>query len=485
VLAIQHQDLVFMPRTDSVFAFVDIETTGSRAELDRITEIGVLTLDSDGISEWSRLVNPETYIPKNIQNLTGITPEMVATQPIFAEISNALYIELKDKIFIAHNARFDYSFIKAEFKKVGIDFSPKVLCTVKLSRRLFPNQARHNLDTLIQVHGLQVASRHRALDDAKLLYDFWQECIRLFGPERLQTEVDYLLGSSSLPVHIDKALVEEIPSRPGVYMFYAENRQPLYIGKSIDLRSRVKGHFHAALTNRKEMKIAMQVRDIDWIETAGEFGALILESRLIKEKLPTFNVKLRRSKDLCAWQLIESAEHLQLQLVNHQDLEPGKQDNLYGLFYNKRDALASLQSIAKKNQLCEAILGLEKRQGQGPCFGFHVKQCNGACIGIESAAIHNLRLKTALLKLKVASWPYKGAIALHEGDDLHLFDRWCYLGTAANHAEVDELLSDGRPEFDLDIYKIMRKTLKKTKELGLRVTTLPSNRYQHKAALFP
>jgi DNA polymerase III subunit epsilon len=114
-----------------------------------------------------------------------------------------------------------------------------------------------------------------------------------------------------------------------------------------------------------------------------------------------------------------------------------------------------------------------------------VKQCNGACIGIESAAIHNLRLKTALLKLKVASWPYKGAIAMHEGDDLHLFDHWCYLGTAANEAEVEELLSEKQPEFDLDIYKIMRKTLKKTKELGLRITALPANSYQHKAALFP
>ena len=463
-----------MPQTNSVFAFVDIETTGSRAELDRITEIGILTLDSDGVSEWSRLINPETYISKNIQNLTGITPEMVVTQPTFAEMAHALYMELKDKIFIAHNARFDYSFIKAEFKKVGIEFSPKVLCTVKLSRRLFPNQVRHNLDTLIAVHGLQVANRHRALDDAKLLYDFWQECIRLFGQARLFEEVDYLLGSASLPVHIDKALVEEIPNRSGVYLFYAENRQPLYIGKSIDLQARVKGHFHAALTKRKEMKLALQVRDIDWIETAGEFGALLLESRLIKEKLPTFNIKLRRSKDLCAWQLTESGDHIQVQLVNHQDLQPGKQENLYGLFYNKREALASLQSIAKKNQLCEAILGLEKRQAQGACFGFHVKQCNGACIGTESAAIHNLRVKTALLKLKVASWPYAGAIAIQEGDDLHLFDHWCYLGTAANDGEVDELLRDQPPEFDLDIYKLLRKTLEKSKDLGLRITPLPA-----------
>ena len=175
---------------------------------------------------------------------------------IFDEIAAELYLELKDKIFIAHNARFDYSFLKAEFKRVGIDFSPKVICTVKLSRRLFPSQGRHNLDTLISVHGLVVQSRHRALDDAKLLYQFWQRCETLFGQDKLLTEIEYL--------------------------FYAENKQPLYIGKSNDLRSRVMGHFQSALSNRKEMKLSLQVRGIDWIETGGELGALLLESRLIK-----------------------------------------------------------------------------------------------------------------------------------------------------------------------------------------------------------
>ena len=448
-----------MLSNNSVFAFVDIETTGSRANADRITEVAVLTLDHDGISEWSRLVNPETHIPRNIQVLTGITPEMVANQPTFAEIANELYMELKDKFFIAHNARFDYSFIKAEFKKVGIDFSPKVVCTVKLSRRLFPNQARHNLDTLIQVHGLAVAARHRALGDAQLIYQFWQQCLALFGEARLKSEIESLLGSPSLPAHIDPELIQELPNKPGVYLFYAENKQVLYIGKSVDLRARVMGHFHSALTNRKEMKLSLQVRDIDWIETAGELGALLLESRLIKERLPSFNIKLRRSKDLCAWQIDETGMDPRIHLINHRDLRPGKQDNLYGLFYSKREALLCLQSIAKKNQLCEVLLGLEKRQGQSPCFGYHVKQCRGACVGIEPIALHTLRTKTALLKLKVATWPYGGAIAFAEGDDLHLFDHWCYLGTAANESEIQELLEEGTPEFDLDIYKIIRKAL--------------------------
>ena len=152
---------------------------------------------------------------------------MVSAKPSFAEIAEELYLEFKDKIFVAHNARFDYSFLKAEFKRVGIDFSPKVICTVKLSRRLFPNQARHNLDTLIAVHGLQVKNRHRALDDAKLLHQFWQRCEAIFDQEHFHTQIDYLLGRPSLPPHIDRELIDEIPNRPGVYLFYAENKQPL------------------------------------------------------------------------------------------------------------------------------------------------------------------------------------------------------------------------------------------------------------------
>jgi DNA polymerase-3 subunit epsilon len=456
-----------MPSKDPIYAFVDIETTGSRANLDRITEVGVLTLENQESSEWSRLINPGVHIPNNIQRLTGITPEMVSTKPSFDEIAAELYLELKDKIFIAHNARFDYSFLKAEFKRVGIDFSPKVVCTVKLSRRLFPSQGRHNLDTLISVHGLVVQSRHRALDDAKLLYQFWQRCETLFGQDKLLTEIEYLLGRPSLPPHIDRELIDELPNRPGVYLFYAENKQPLYIGKSNDLRSRVMGHFQSALSNRKEMKLSLQVRGIDWIETGGELGALLLESRLIKEKLPSFNIKLRRSKDLCAWQLLESPDRLEVHLVNHQALKPGKQNNLYGLFYSKREAFQTLQSIAKRNQLCEGLLGFEKLQPGSPCFGFHVKQCKGACIGVEPRRLHDLRIQTALQKLKVSVWPYPAAIGIKEGDDLHVFDHWCYLGSAVNEDEVEELLRDGTPEFDLDIYKLIKKALKSTLPINI------------------
>jgi len=155
-------------------AFVDIETTGSHFDRDRITEIGIKSLCNGEIGVWEQLINPQTFIPQNIQRLTGISTQMVENQPCFEEIANQLKQELEGKIFVAHNARFDYGFIKASFKRIGIDFKPKVLCTVKLSRLLFPSQSRHNLDTIIQAQGLKVSARHRALGDADLLLQFWQ-----------------------------------------------------------------------------------------------------------------------------------------------------------------------------------------------------------------------------------------------------------------------------------------------------------------------
>lgn len=441
-------------------AFVDIETTGSNFERDRITEVGVLTLHQGRVDVWEQLINPQTYIPNNIQALTGIYPEMVANAPSFDEVSQELFDRLKGKIFVAHNARFDYGFLKASFKRVGLDFKPKVLCTVKLSRKLFPDQARHNLDTIIRVHQLQVSSRHRALGDADLLLQFWNSCIQKLGLQTLYTAAQAVIGHSALPSHIDQDLMNLLPEKPGVYILYGENKLPIYIGKSISIRTRVLSHFQSSLSNRKEMKLAMQVRDIDWIETSGEIGALLLESKLIKERLPTLNIKLRRSKDLCAWQLEKNTEGVMVpNLVTHHQLQPGKQENLFGLFYSKREARIMLNSIAERNELCLGLMGLEKLTKDQSCFGYQLKKCNGACINKVSKDFHNAKLLLALEKFKVANWSFTGPIGIKEGKEVHVIDHWCYLGTAINEDEIAELLESGKPEFDLDIYKLIKKTL--------------------------
>jgi len=443
-----------------VLAFVDIETTGSNTDRDRITEIGIKTLANGQESAWECLIDPQTFIPQNIQRLTGITPDMVAGRPPFEELAIQIKKELEGKVFVAHNARFDYGFIKASFKRLGMDFRPKVLCTVKLSRLLFPQQARHNLDTIVATHDLKVSARHRALGDADLLVQFWRVCEKTFGQARLLEAVHQLVGQVSLPPNIHQSVIDAIPDTPGCYIFYGEHHAPLYIGKSISMRSRVMSHFQSALTVRKEMKLSQQVHHIEWIETGGELSALVLEAKLIKERMPSANIKLRRSKDLCAWQLSQESSGLQRPtLITHKHLQPGIQDNLYGLFNNRKEALGYLAAVAKKYQLCEALLGLEKVDEGKPCFGFQVKQCQGACIGKVSLAVHNLKLQTSLQLYKVPVWPFEGAIAIKDGHSMLVINKWCYLGTAHNHDELDDIARSEDFEFDLDIYKVVKKAL--------------------------
>ena len=156
-------------------AFVDLETTGGNPLVDRITEVGVVLVDEDGVREWSQLLNPQTRIPAFIERLTGISNEMVLHQPRFEDIAYVLNGLLEGYLLIAHNARFDYGFLKNEFKRLDMVFRPTILCSVKLSRALFPEHKHHNLDSLIDRHGLTVSDRHRALGDAQLIYQFWQD----------------------------------------------------------------------------------------------------------------------------------------------------------------------------------------------------------------------------------------------------------------------------------------------------------------------
>jgi len=449
-------------------AFVDLETTGGSAIKDRITEIGIVLVDENGVREWSQLVHPQKRIPLFIEQMTGISNAMVAHAPGFADIAEQVAALLAGHVFTAHNARFDHGFLKNEFKRVGITFKPTVLCTVKLSRALYPEHRHHNLDSLIQRYQLKANERHRALADAQLIHQFWQHLSTHFPVETLDETVHRLTQRSSLPSQLDPTLIDDLPEGPGVYLFYGENDLPLYIGKSINIKQRVLSHFAADHRQSKEMSLSQKTQRIDWIETAGELGALLTEAKLIKQRMPVHNQRLRRKSDLCAWQLQEHAGQLKPVLSWANALNFGAQDNLYGLYSNQRDAIKILRKLAEQHQLCLSVLGIEKTTQGRPCFAHQIKKCLGACCGKEQPLQHNSRLLIAMNSLKLASWPYAGAIGIQEGDDLHVLDHWCYLGTANNETEVHELLNSGHPAFDKDTYQVLKKALKNSRVVQLK-----------------
>lgn len=450
----------------SRLAFVDLETTGANPTIDRVTEIGLVLVDGDQVSTWSTLVNPGQPIPQFIQRLTGISNEMVAGAPAFDQVAAELAERLHGRLFIAHNARFDYGFLRNEYQRLGRRFRADVLCTVRLSRRLFPGHHRHNLDSLIARHGLSLGQdRHRALTDADLIWQFWRLAGRDKGDEALAEAVGHQLKRPSLPPHLDPDLLDDLPESPGVYLFHGEDGLLLYVGKSHNLRKRVLSHFAGDAREYKSMQLTQQVRRVTWQETVGELGALLLEARLVKERQPLHNRQLRRPAELCAWQLEERGPgDFRPRLINSREPGFGRGGDLFGLYANKRQAVQALRKIAEGHGLCPAILGLEAASKPGrPCFAHQVGKCKGACVGKEPLNVHSARLMAALARQKLQAWPYPGPVGLVERDnfqdreEMHVVDGWRYLGTARTEDDIHALVEQGREvAFDGDTYKLLK-----------------------------
>ncbi len=469
-----------------VLAFVDLETTGTGAAADAITEIGIVRVEADPegvasprVTEWSTLVNPGMPIPPEIQALTGITNAMVRDAPPFSRIADDVAAWTTGALFVAHNARFDYGFLKHAFAREQRAFTARVLCTVRLSRRLFPEESRHNLDSVIARHGLPVAGRHRALGDARVLWTFLQTLYRDLPAEAIEAAARRVLKTPSLPPQLAPDVLDALPEAPGVYLFYGLNALPLYIGKSTNLRERVGAHFSSDYRSPTDLRLSTELQRIEFEETAGEVGALLREAALVKSMLPAHNHALRRKAEAGVLELPAAPGPPGFVLAT--SVEAGALPGRYGPFSSKRQAREALRGLASEHSLCWKALGLERRLG--PCFARQVKRCAGACVGAESAADHHQRLRQALVPLAIPRWPFPGLAAIRErsllGDrvDLHVLRDWCWLGTARDDGELGRLVeAPPRPEFDADIARLLMRVLAKGKHeiLALRGAVGPA-----------
>ena len=285
-----------LPAIDTPIAFVDLETTGGSVAEHRITEIGVVQLGPSGVSRWSTLVNPQQRIPPFIQSLTGITDDMVRDAPTFESLAPELFARLDGRLFVAHNASFDRGFLRGEFQRAGFTFNPDVLCTVKLSRALWPHEKRHGLDALIQRHALEPLARHRALADADLLWQFWHRLHDLWPAETLRGHIDRTLRRYRIAGDITEDKLDAAPAGHGVYAFFDASDAPLYVGRSVRLRQRVRAHLTGERRSARELRMAEHVRRVEWRPTGGELGALLLEAQWIATLRPVHNRQPRAGR---------------------------------------------------------------------------------------------------------------------------------------------------------------------------------------------
>ncbi|OHC73104.1 MAG: DNA polymerase III subunit epsilon [Rhodoferax sp. RIFCSPLOWO2_12_FULL_60_11] len=287
------------------YVLLDLETTGGNPVIDRITEIAAVRIENgQEVARWSTLVNPGCSISPFIQHLTGISNAMVRGAPGFETVAQHLLALLDGAVLVAHNVRFDHGFLQSELARLDVALRVKTLCTVRLSRRLYPQHKGHGLDAIMQRHGIRTLERHRAMGDVAVMQAWLQIARQEHGAELLgQQALALLQASATLPPQLESR-VADIPESVGVYIFYGEGPLPLYIGKSINLRSRVLAHFQAASRAPREMRMAQEIRRIEWLETAGEIGALLLEARLVKEKRPAYNRQPRLQLALAQQKLL-------------------------------------------------------------------------------------------------------------------------------------------------------------------------------------
>jgi len=350
-------------------------------------------------------------------------------------------------------------------------FTADVLCTVRLSRRLYPHEVGHGLDSVIARHGLQAAvagdaqsraGRHSALGDARVLWEFVKRIYREKELADIEAAVRRLLKIPSLPPQLAPDALESLPEGPGVYRFYGVNDLPLYIGKSVNLRDRIRSHFSSDYRSANDVRLSGEIRRIEVDETAGELGALLREARLVKELLPLHNHKLRRKRNAIFLRfpdLRAAPETLANKDIDWSARGAGA-ESLFGPFSTKLHVRQMLEALAAKEGFCWRQLGWEKRGG--PCFARQVRKCRGACIGEETPEQHNLRLLTALAPCRVRDWPWPGRIFVRERsaasgiEEVHVFDRWTHVGTARSEDELQELAQVRcEIELDPDVYGIL------------------------------
>lgn len=432
----------------NIFAFVDTETTGYNSSKDRIIEIAIIRVENGEIvDEFKTLLNPKQHVSRFIENYTGIDTGELEYAPDFYEVADRIDSILTDAVFVAHNVNFDLSFIRSEFKRVDKNFNNPYFCTVRLSRKLYPHIGKHNLSRIIEYFNFECESRHRAYDDAYVLWQLINRAKHELGEDAVNEAIVSCIENANIPYDLDENILNELPDCSGVYIFYDKNSNPLYVGKSKNIKSRVKSHLYDK-DSHKELRLKNQVNDIKAIPTAGEISALILESDLVKELMPIYNRQLRRKTEMVLLkQEMNEDGYFTASYERVKTIKIKKNEKLLGIFNSIKECKEKLDEISAEHNLCNKLLGTEKAVTS--CFRYQLNKCYGACIAKEDVDEYNRRFSQAFSKSAIDDWPFESSVEISEqnenGSSKFIIDKWC-------------LVNDGKiNKFDYDIYKILRR----------------------------
>jgi DNA polymerase-3 subunit epsilon len=374
-----------------MYAIVDIETTGGYAENHRVTEIAIYHHDGIGITDrFQTLINPGRRVPYFITGLTGITTEMVSDAPSFEEAAKEIHSWLKDRVFVAHNAHFDYSFLKKEFEEAGISWSTKKLCTVRLGRKIIPGLDSYSLGRLAESLGIPIPDRHRAGGDAEATAKIFDIFLKRDTEGVIIKALKRNSGETILPPNLPKEEFDQLPAKPGVYYFHDARGSVIYVGKAINIKKRIAGHFTGEAQEWNRSNIRNEIHHISFEITGNELIALILESQEIRKLWPKYNLAQKyRVEEWGIFDYEDQRGYLRF-VVNIVT----RNSKPLITFTSKGDAWNFLWAKVKADILCPKLSGLQL--AKGPCYAHQSGTCNGACEGKEPNTVYNGRAQRSV-----------------------------------------------------------------------------------------
>ncbi|MEI9919158.1 MAG: exonuclease domain-containing protein [Bacteroidota bacterium] len=374
-----------------MYAIVDIETTGGYAEKHRVTEIAIYHHDGMQITDhYKTLINPGRTIPHFITGLTGINYEMVKEAPSFADIAEEVMGWLKDRVFVAHNAHFDYSFLKKEFEDTDLAWNTKKLCTVRLSRKIIPGLDSYGLGRLAESLGIKIPDRHRAGGDALATARIFDILLKRDQQGVIAKALRRNSGETILPPNLPKEDFDQLPARPGIYYFLDARGHVIYVGKAINIKKRIAGHFTGEAREWNRSNIRNEIHHITWELTGSELIALILEAQEIRRLWPKYNLAQKYRVE--EWGVFDYEDRNGYLRFSVNVVNRGTRPLI--TFSNKGDAWNFMWEKVRTHDLCPKLSGLQLAKGL--CFSHQSGSCKGACQGVETTKKYNKRAQQAI-----------------------------------------------------------------------------------------
>lgn len=377
-----------------MYAIVDIETTGGNAGTGSITEIAIIISEGQKIiHSYSSLVNPMQPIPLFIEKLTGISNELVKDAPVFGQIANEVFELLQDKVFVAHNVNFDYSFVSHQLAQHGFKLQSRKLCTVRLSRKIFQDLPKYSLGQLCRSLGIEIKDRHRALGDAEATAVLFHRLLENDNTGHIKSMLKKGSGESYLPMHLSEKDLNDMPNSPGIYYFHDKKGKIIYVGKAKKLKKRVTSHFANNNVTMRKQALLRLVSRVSYKECGNELMMSVMESIEIKRLWPEFNRSQKKFENrfgICSY--VDMKGIVRLGLVKKK-----KQIPTHSTFAMLVDGRTMLNRLARTHNLCPKMCFIQDENIN--CVGIEESYCDGICEQKEPIASYNNKVANAIKEL--------------------------------------------------------------------------------------